>query len=1144
MRWGALFILTFWIFSASDLNAQSVGLSNGKWAKLAVSKQGIYQVTGAQLKAWGFSVPLSSSQIQLFNLNSALLVEKNLPNQPIGLFENAIQVQDGGDGQLDLQDYFLFYSEGAVSWKWDQNFARFFPSKPAIGDSVFYFLTLGKDGKRVQKINAHFSSPQNVDETEERLLLEKDSLNILNTGKLWVGPPMGLGIGKSPKVNFNLNLEGLSLGTPIKWFLKYAAAATQSASSFELRVNDVVQKTTTVPAISGFVYDDAFNLVQDTFQNIVGTGLLNTNLSNALMTLYFYNNNTSATGWVDQVQVEFKRKINFNTSKSFGFRSPEVLGAGKNLQYNIINADASVKVWDVTYPETPFELGVSLQNGNAVIQQSADTLHEFFAVKQQGYEIPSLSEIIMVNDPSLLNTPAADYIIITASSYLPYADSLAKFHALVHGLKTFTTSSSKIFNEFSGGQPSPIGIRNYIKYLFQQAAKNKSNPPQYLLLWGAGNFDLKKLNNQFQLPAYESEASNSILSSYTSDDFFAIINDNDDINFPNNIQNLGLSVGRIPSRNIAEADTVLRKITSYQLGKNRGSWRNQLTWVADDGDYNLHLQHAEEIISGLKLKQPQWNSKKLYLDLFPAVSSAGGNTYPQVNAALQQAINSGSLLLNYTGHGNYTRLAEEAVITQQDIQQWDNADKLPLMVTASCDFAPFDQPQLQPIGQDALMKNNKGIIGLVAASRLVFAYINKEINNEFIQQLLVPDTLNNYKTIGESLRLAKMKHWKNGGDHLNAFKFNLLGDPALLLAKPDYQVAIDQLNQKTFIGKDTLKAGGKYQLTGRVTSGIKTLSGFDGVVEFTLLDAPKKQKTLANINSSTPVEVVLQENILFKGKAIVNKGNFAIDFILPKEVTLKQGTCRMQLYATTIAMDKDALGVYDSLWVNDYSSNVSSDTLGPQFVHIYLNDTLNDYKKQSWIKPLSTIYIQLADSSGIQTSGNSLGHDLSLVIDGAVNTPIILNNYFSADLNTYQKGRVTYSLPKLAEGPHEFVIKAWDLIGNSSKDTIRVLVPNETNLTIRNLTNYPNPVEGYTRFSFEINQTKNVEKNLEFCIEIFNQQGVKILAKNYDHITVYNRTVIADFVEIGTLPPGVYFYKLTIKNSNPLLSATNKLIKY
>ncbi|NCW11920.1 MAG: T9SS C-terminal target domain-containing protein [Chitinophagia bacterium] len=156
----------------------------------------------------------------------------------------------------------------------------------------------------------------------------------------------------------------------------------------------------------------------------------------------------------------------------------------------------------------------------------------------------------------------------------------------------------------------------------------------------------------------------------------------------------------------------------------------------------------------------------------------------------------------------------------------------------------------------------------------------------------------------------------------------------------------------------------------------------------------------------------------------------------------------------------------------------------------------------------------------------------------------MLNNYFSADLNTYQKGRVTYSLPKLAEGPHEFVIKAWDLIGNSSKDTIRVLVPNETNLTIRNLTNYPNPVEGYTRFSFEINQTKNVEKNLEFCIEIFNQQGVKILAKNYDHITVYNRTVIADFVEIGTLPPGVYFYKLTIKNSNPLLSATNKLIKY
>jgi hypothetical protein len=1144
MRWGTLFFLTFLFITTTQLKAQSVALSNGKWAKLAVSKQGIYQVSGTQLKTWGFSLPISSSQLQLFNLNNAFLVERNSSNQPVGLFENAIQIQDGGDGQFDAPDYFLFYSEGAVSWKWDATTNSYQASKPALGDSVYYFLTIGKEGKRIQKVNNNFLSLQNVDDMQERILFEKDSLNILNTGKLWVGAPLGAGLGKSPKVSFNFNAEGLLLGTSLKWSLRYAAAATQFSSNFELRLNDVLQKSTLVPAISGFVYDDAFNIVKDTFQVAVGSNLQNTNLSNAVLGINFSNNNANATGWIDQIQLEFKRKINFNSSKTFGFRNAEVGGLGKNIQYQIGNADASVKIWDVTYPEKPIELGFQLQNTNASIQQSGDTLHEFFAVKQQAYEIPNLSEILTVEAPSLLYTPAADYIIISASNYLPYADSLAKFHNIAHGLKTFTTSSARVFNEFGGGQPTPIAIRNYIKYLFQQAAKNKINPPQYLLLWGLGNFDLKKTNHQFQLPAYESEASNSILSSYTSDDFFAIINDNDDINFPNAIQNLALSVGRIPARTIAEADTALRKIIQYQLGKNVGSWCNQLTWVADDGDYNLHLQHAEEITNGLKLKQPQWNSKKLYLDLFPAVNSAGGNTYPLVNTALKQMMNNGSLLLNYTGHGNYTRLAEEAVITQEDIQQWDNADKLPLMVTASCDFAPFDQPQLQPIGQDALLKNKKGIIGLVAASRLVFAYINKEINNEFIQQLLVPDSLGNYKTIGASLRNAKMSHWKKGGDHLNAFKFNLLGDPAMTLAKPSYQVIIDKLNQKIFLGKDTLKAGGKYQLTGHIGYSQQTLSSFEGVVEFTLWDAPKTQKTLANTSMSMVTDVLIQENILFKGKASVSKGVFSIDFILPKEVTLKQGTCRMQLYAATLLSDKDALGVYDSLWVNDYSSNVSTDTTGPQFVHVFMNDTLNEYKKGTWILPNTTLYLKLADSSGIQASGNSLGHDLSLVIDGAVNTPILLNNYFSADVNTYQKGSVTYTLPKLTEGAHQFIIKAWDLIGNSSKDTIDVVVPNEQNIVIRNLTNYPNPVLQSTRFSFEISQTKILDKNLSFSLDIFNQQGTRVATKNFDYPPAYNRTVIADFEEIGALQAGVYFYKLTLKNSYPVLTATNKFIKY
>jgi hypothetical protein len=510
---------------------------------------------------------------------------------------------------------------------------------------------------------------------------------------------------------------------------------------------------------------------------------------------------------------------------------------------------------------------------------------------------------------------------------------------------------------------------------------------------------------------------------------------------------------------------------------------------------------------------------------------------------IKQMVNNGTLILNYTGHGNYTRLAEEAVITQNEIMQWENAGKLPLMITASCDFAPFDQPQISPIGFDALVKNEKGIIGLVAASRLVFAFNNKEINDEFVQQLLVPDKIDNYKSIGAALQNAKSNYWKKGSDYTNAFKFNLMGDPAMQLAKPKFMVNISQINQKIFKGKDTLKAGGKYQVAGTINANGNLLNNFDGLIEFILFDIPKKQKTLANVSSSIPQSVTTQENILFKGNAIVTKGLFTVDFILPKEVAINQGALRMQFYATNNMGNADAIGIYDSLFVNTFSENVSTDTTGPVFEKVFINDTLHQYKQKSWINANSNLYINLKDSSGIQTSGNSLGHDISLVIDGEAQSPIILNNYYTADVNTYQSGKIKYALPTLSIGAHQLIIKAWDLIGNSNRDTLNVIVPNSQTLAVKNLTNYPNPVRSSTQFSFEISQLRDANKSLNYTIEIYNNIGIKLLTKTFEG-PLLNRVVLSNVIDLGTLPTGTYFYRLSVKDTQQEIQLSNKFMKY
>ena len=1144
MRWGVLYILCSSLFFSTNISAQSVPFSQGKWVKIAVSKQGFYQVSGSQLKSWGLTVPFASSQLQLFNLNTANLVEKVTANMGVGLNENAIEVQDGGDGQFDNQDYFLFFSQGNIQWKWNGVLKLFEHRKNAHGDSVYYFISLGKDGKRIQKPNSNYMANATTDIFDERWVMEKDTINILNSGQIWWGPAMGLGVGKQAKITTTLNMEGLVNQTDLIFKLNYAAASTATNANFELTLNDQKLRTTGVAPISGYIYDDAANVVLDTFSIPFSNNLLITNLISANLGVGYLSANTSSTGWINYVTLQAKRKIGFyGGAKSLGFRNASLVGTGKIIQYQIKDADASTKIWEVTQPENPVEMSSNFQNGVATFIQRADSLREFFSVTKLGYETPSLVEVLNVDYPSLLNTPASEYIIITAANYLKSADSLAKFHAVHHGLTTFVTTTGRVFNEFSGGQPSPIGIRNYVKYIYDNAKKNNTTTPKYLLLLGIGNFDYKKIDNQTQVPSYESLISNAVLSSYATDDFFAILKEGDDINAPQGIQSLALSVGRLPVKNALDAEVAVKKLIQYQAGKNFGAWRNQLTWVADDGDYNLHLEHAEEISTGLKLKQPTWNQKKIYLDLFPAINSSAGNTYPLANNLIKQMVNNGTLILNYTGHGNYTRLAEEAVITQNEIMQWDNAGKLPLMVTASCDFAPFDQPQISPIGFDALVKNQKGIIGLVAASRLVFAFNNKEINDEFVQQLLVPDQNDNYKSIGMALQNAKSNYWKKGSDYTNAFKFNLMGDPALQLAKPSYGVNIERINQKIFKGKDTLKAGGKYQVAGTMKANGNLLTTFDGLVEFTLFDIPKKQKTLANISSSIPVNVTAQDNILFKGNAIVSKGLFSVDFILPKEVAINQGALRMQLYAINSAENTDAIGVYDSLFVNAFSENISTDTTGPIFEKIYINDTLNQYKQKTWISANLNLYINLKDSSGIQTSGNSLGHDISLVIDGETQSPLILNNYYTADVNTYQSGKIKFALPTLSEGPHQFIIKAWDLIGNSNKDTLNVIVPNSRILSVKNLTNYPNPVGSSTRFSFEISQLREGNKSLIYTIEIYNNIGIKQLTKTFEG-ALLNRVVLSNVIEVGSLPAGTYFYKLIVKDDQQEIQLTNKFLKY
>ena len=1139
-----LVVLTFFLIECCislSVWGQVGMLSKGNWVKIAVPNEGVYQLTGAQFKAMGFTGKVNANQVQLYGMDLTNLSEK-VPNAlPDSLTEMAIEMQDGGDGILDDQDQFLFYAQG--HYKWVKSNLNEAPIRQKItsNDSLYFFIRIGTMGKRITSFNKMGAAIKLVQTYPANWRVEKDTINILSSGKIWLGDPMGIGTGKKTTMSFPLNMEGLQFNAPIIFQSQLAASAYQTDAIFAIKLNDQLLSTKLLNAVSGNIFEDAYKIRFDSStiwldkSKVIKAGQ---NLASMNLQVDF-NAVTGSTGWIDYMVLHGQRTIGFWGSTGFGFDYQTTNPISQLIEFEIQNATAQTRVWDLSHYYQPILLNPQLGQNAIATFKAADSACKYFYVFEANKINTAQFSSIILNDSSFSASPL-DYIIISAPDYFPAAKKLKLFHEKQNGYKVGLFNASQVYNEMASGQATPVAIRNFLKYFIEQSKLKNQSSPAYVLLMGMGNFNTQKIQLNKELPVYTSEVSNTILTSYSSDDFYAIQQPGNQIQYAQTIDSIGLAIGRIPARTIAEADKMVEKLIQYQSNKKMGLWQNQVTWVVDDADFNLHLQDAEGIIDNLKTKTANWNHRKLYLDLFKASQTLTGNTYPDVNKAIQESIQAGTLVLNYTGHGNYLRLAEEAVISKSEMQSWNNAGKLPIMVTASCDFAPYDQPASSPIGFDALMQNEKGIIALVAANRLVFAYSNKQINDAFMQALLVPNINGHFMTIGQALQKAKNYNFNRNGDRLNAFKFGLLGDPAMRIAQPKYQINCTELNQSPWSDTIFLKSGSKYIIKGNLLVKNQNLQNFNGFIEMILWDAPSTIKTLANQSTSQAVNVQTQEKALFKGRATVQNGQFEISFILPGNLpSSNTAALKLQLYAYNDTAD--ASMQFQTIFIQGATAQNRQDTTGP-VMQSYINDT--SFKSGDWVSAPATLFVKLKDSSGIQSSGNELGHDLKLIIDDTLVKNYNLNSFFTYNLNQYQSGVIQYPLPVLEEGKHRLIIKAWDLLGNISKDTIWIEVPSKKSKNIRNLSVSPNPVQANARFSFEVNNTVDP---ILVQLEVFDVNG-RIHFSTSQKIQLRGNKIVIDWngraSNGGLVLPGKYYYRIIVTQNGLVEQMINSLLKF
>jgi hypothetical protein len=1130
----------------------SNALATGAIYKISVDETGIHKIDYNFLQGLGVDMSaLDPRQIQVFGNGGEPLPELLTAARVDGLLENPIFVQGEQDGRFDAQDYILFYAKGTKNWTFDPITNNYKHQQNIYSDKTYYYIRINNGaGRRVANAPA-VGSPTYTSTAYDALQhFEEDKVNLLNqeqpalppSGREWFGASYKT--QRSQTANFNFSNRITS--EPIKMRIR-AAARAYSNSSFVFSEGGVARITGNTTTISSYVYGKYASLAESS-ANFVSSS------NNLSVSINFNSPSSASDGWLDYISVHARCRLSF-VGGQVAFRDGQSYSQAVT-RFELANAAANVNVWDVTYLDNIQTMGGSLAGGTYSFNAATvGVLRQFVAFDGSSYLTPVAVGAIANQNLHGIGAPPA-LVVVYHPLFRAAAEQLVAHRIANSQMTAIAVDVNQIFNEFSSGKADVSAIRDFCKMLYDRNAGTDSL--RYLLLMGAGSFDYKNISvaasgNHNFVPLFQTQESLEPLLTYTTDDYFTLLDDNEgDINAN---QDLDIAVGRITCVTTAQANQVVDKIIRYDVAPDAfQDWRNMVTFVADDEDNNLHFRDAEIVSRIVKNNAPNYNIAKIYIDAYQQQSTGGGGRYPDANDAILRRIFNGSLIMNYIGHGADDGWAQERIFTNSEITPLNNNDKFPLFITATCSFSPHDDPSLTSAGELLLLNSRGGAIALLTTVRVVLADANAHLTRNTFENIFVPHSSGRMPTIGEILMQAK----NNSGilSASNSRKYVLLGDPSQTLAYPKYRVVTNQINGSApQIDLDTLRALQRITITGEVRTPAGALaSSFNGVVYPTVFDKVDTLMTRGNDIYSIPAPFPLQSKIIFRGRASVVNGRFTFTFIVPRDINYSFGNGRISYYAADPTTLLDANGNYDGIIIGGTDPNAANDVVGPE-VNVFMNDENFAFGSITDANP--TLLVKLYDLSGINTVGNSIGHDLSAQhlfpkvsqtttsLTGETKT-YNLNDSYLANIDDFQRGTVRYPLRNLPDGKHTINVEAWDVYNNVGHGNTEFVVASSASIALQHVLNYPNPFTTSTNFQFDHNI---LNQSLEIQIQIFTIAGnlVKTISETRLSDSYHVRDIHWDGLDDygQTLARGTYIYKISVRSSSGLQvenSAYQKLV--
>ena len=1105
----------------------SSALAQGDWYKFYVDKTGVHEIDVGFLNALGINTTdIQPGDIKILGHGGNMLPLLNAENEYYDPPEIPLQIIGGGDGSFDPGDKIRFYAtatEGEYNAENDTHLNLY------AERAYYYISTTAGNGRRILPFSQPSGSPAEIVETfEDAAYYEVDESSPSLVGRRWYGDRFDI----ETERNYGFDLPNLITDEPVNITVKAAAIADnqtsmsislngQEINSFEMDATDDDEPSTTGATSTQVSVD------QDSISVVLN---------------YEKNGNPAANAFLDYIRLEAERQLRYEGDQLL-FDHQKDDPQNEVIQFNIGNASSVDQVWDISkwtdinsinnnqqVDALTFSRNMTDQPKKFIAFDNDNLLRPRFEGGNKKISNVDLKGNIFMNAQGQIEP--VDYLVVARESYAQPAKRLADFRAQQDGLTTKVVFLKDIYKEFNSGKTDIGAIRNFVKYIYDNAPNGI--PIRFLTLLGDTSVDFKDRiqNNTNVIPTYqELHSSRTDVSSFMSDDFFTMMDD--DEGRMSGTDMMDLAVGRILADSPNRANEMIDKIIDYEKRPSYDRYRNNFLLVSDDVDrsweFSTIQQNLDDLGDEIEANKPFINVKKIHSDAFQQETSAGGDRYPEAKREINDQVELGVAVINYFGHGGEEGLAQERLVTQESVQNWLNPERFNIFVTVTCEFTRFDNPLRVAAGELSYYNTQGGPVAMITTTRAISVGAGVNFNNELAPFLF--DYEDEAITAGEAVMRTKNTL---GGDGKRIVFY--LGDPAMNLPYAEPNIELTEINGSPVSQfNDTLKGLSNVKLKGEIVneSG-QRITNYNGKVSATLFDKRIQRQTLGNDNTTGGngelliMDFSILGEALFRGNASVENGAFSFEFILPKDTKIPVGNGKISLYALRDGQLDDSTGNFNDFLVGDINENAGSDDQGPR-INLFMND--ESFVDGGVTNDSPFLLAKLADENGINTAG-SIGHDITAILDGDEQNPIKLNEYYEAAENDFTKGEVFFKLRDLEEGEHTIELKAWDTYNNSSIATLNFRVESTDGLKITRVLNYPNPFTDYTEFWFNHNRPM---EPLEVQVQVFTVTGKVVWTKRKTVTTdgFLSRDITwngrDDFGQ--RIGKGVYIYKLTVRST-------------